>query len=97
MIFCFIINGHKHCIRIPILIDRWWWLKPGTDPGPLFNSDWIRSGVINQKQAQDLSILATMHELSTKLSPALQRIIDEPMKNALGSVKLPEGTTLSMG
>ena len=99
MVICFTINGHKHCIHIPILIDRWWWLKPvpGPDPGPLLNSDWIKSEVITPRQAQDLSILATMRELSTKLSPQMQRSFEEPMKQALGSVKLPEGASISMG
>lgn len=87
---------YRACFCIPILIDPWWkkFRKPG-DPIELFTDDWIRSEQIGAKQARDLSILATVHELVGHLSPQLQAVLKAPVKQAFETIELPEFATLS--
>ena len=84
------------CYCIPMLIDPWWkkFRKPG-DPIELFTDGWIRSEQIGMKQARDLSILATVHELVGQLSPQIQGVLEAPVKQAFKTIELPDFATLS--
>ena len=83
------------CFYIP-LVDPWWkkFRKPG-DPVEVFTDGWIRSEQIGAKQARDLSILATVHELVGQLSPQIQGVLEVPVKQAFKTIELPDFATLS--
>lgn len=91
------VDGSREvCVYIPTLVIPWWrkFRNPG-DPVELFTDGWIRSEQIGVKQARDLSILATVHELVGHLSPQVQRSLEAPVSQAFKTIELPKFATLS--
>lgn len=89
-------GSRRYCIYIPILLPPWWkkFRNPG-GPVELFTDGWMTSNQLNATQARDLSVLATMHELASQLSPAIQRSLEGSMNQAFKTIELPKSVTLS--
>ncbi len=79
--------GHRICVEIPVYVNPDWRI-PQPDPPP-----WL---ILDDKPfefAKDLRILATIAELSPKLSPEFGKALTGSIDFALSALnkKLPEG------
>ena len=85
-VVCFNFNGTQFCIRIPVLVNKYWWLDDPNPPDPL-----------HRVEFEDLRVLATINELASTLSvPALSRELHAATDIAMDKVvaEMPAGTTL---
>jgi hypothetical protein len=70
------------CFCIPLLIKEF----PYRDPGP-----WITKGILDEKLARDLPILATIDALASQLSNAtVRKTVQRSIQGAVDPQSLPE-------
>src|SRR5262245_53015224 len=93
MKICFTIDGKKHCIEIPLLME--YKPFPDPDPGPL--KKWIS---LEDDLANDLVALATINMAVTRLSdPSIKR----QLQGVVGEIaagyqkQLPKGISVDLG
>lgn len=77
----------RTCFAIPVEIPLWEKFR--------ITKPWIQSEKIGVKQANDLLVLANVHELVKHLSPQVRRSLEAPVKQAFELVELPEFITLT--
>lgn len=72
----------KVCFCIPILVTKF----PERDPDP-----WITKGIIDEKLARDLPVLATIDALASQLSNAtVRKTVQRTIQGAVDPKSLPE-------
>jgi hypothetical protein len=86
---CFVINGRKFCINIPILV-RQFELGPGPEP-------WIITDLIKEKFVKDVQILATIDQLSSGLSAGIKKQVQDTLRQSVEATGLPEGIKVDFG
>jgi hypothetical protein len=70
------------CFYIPILVREF----PDGDPGP-----WITKGIIDEKLARDLPVLATIDALASRLSNVtVRKTVQRAIQGAVDPKSLPE-------
>jgi hypothetical protein len=108
MHYCFELNGRKICIHMPVLYDRFWWLKPQPDPWtvPDFTrpdpTPWKDIGVIMDELVpattrQDLTVLAQIDALAAQLSEKNRERFRNVTQEALEQMDLPKDVAVRIG
>lgn len=99
MMICITLAGRRFCIRIPILIVWPPWPPPNGDPWKHLG-DWVQlEDPSPQPWKQNLSIVATVHELAKHAQGDLKGRLEQVVKAETAEIQkqLPEGATLHMG
>ena len=86
MRICFVINKHRFCINIPILV-RYPDLPPIPEPNP-----WIFGTELNQAELHELQVLSTIDALSKGLQQQHQVQVRSVLEKAAGDFakRLPD-------
>jgi hypothetical protein len=85
---CFVFNGKRFCINIPILVRRF--ELPEPDP-------WIITDLIKERFVKDLQILATIDQLSSGLSAGVKKQVQDTLRRSVEAGGLPEGIKVDFG
>jgi hypothetical protein len=92
---CFVLNGKKICINIPILV--WPWIPPwirvvGPHPEPW---KWLDGPEISEKLQQEILTVGLIDELAKSLSPDKAKRIQAVARELINESELPKGMSIS--
>jgi hypothetical protein len=93
---CWKLKDHREiCVDLLALAETFRWHDPRlgepTKPDP---RPWIMDELLDKTVVKDLTILATMDQLTAELSPAFKKNLQAAVKAEMKKMPLPAGVTL---
>jgi hypothetical protein len=92
---CFVINGQKICINIPLLVLQWippWVTQTGPHPVPW---KWLE-GPISEEIQKEILTIGLISELAKSLGPDKAKRVQTALNEMINVDRdLPKGTSIS--
>lgn len=108
MQYCFELNGRKVCFDLPVLYDRYWWIKPQPEPWAVFGTSkpdptpwqvdqWIKDESLKPAVREELLALAAIEQCAKQLSGQNKDMFIGALQKAVKQLDLPKDVAIEFG